>query len=41
MIAFIFAISINAQAESFKLVNVKMGKPNPQFPPATIKNTKH
>lgn len=37
MIAFIFAISINAQAESFKLVSVKMAKPDPQFPPATIK----
>ena len=37
MSALIFVISINVQAESFKFVSAKMAKPDPMFPPATIK----
>ena len=36
-IPLIFAISLSTQAESFKLLSIKMAKPDPSFPPATIK----
>lgn len=35
-IPLIFAISLSTQAESFKLLSIKMAKPDPSFPPAKL-----